>query len=73
LFAVVESGVTAVLYRGQWSEEEAIELGAVVAKLGGEVEGVEAIVTPLSEGVRHCVYLRKAFAVQKNLPQRRNV
>jgi hypothetical protein len=23
------------------------------------VEAVEAIVTPLSEGVRHCVYLRK--------------
>jgi 16S rRNA (guanine527-N7)-methyltransferase len=70
---LLKVGGTAVLYRGQWSEEEAIELEAAAKKLGGEVEAVEAIVTPLSEGVRHCVYLKKAFAMQKNLPQRREI
>ena len=63
----------AVLYRGQWTEEEAIALESVVTKLGGEVEAVEAVTTPLSEGIRHCVYLKKVLTAQKKLPQKRDI
>jgi 16S rRNA (guanine527-N7)-methyltransferase len=68
---LLKVGGTAVLYRGQWTEEEAIALDSAAKKLGGEVEAVEAIVTPLSEGVRHCVYLRKVAGMTQNLPLRR--
>jgi 16S rRNA (guanine527-N7)-methyltransferase len=70
---LLKVGGTAVLYRGQWTEAEAIALESAAKKLGGEVESVEAIVTPLSEGVRHCVSLRKVVGMTQNLPLRRNV
>jgi 16S rRNA (guanine527-N7)-methyltransferase len=70
---LLKVGGVAVLYRGQWTEEEAIALKSVVNKLGGEVEAVEAVTTPLSQGVRHCVYLKKVLTVQKKLPQRRDI
>jgi 16S rRNA (guanine527-N7)-methyltransferase len=56
---LLKVGGTAILYRGQWTDEEAIELQAALEKLGGELEQVEAFLTPLTQGVRHCVYLRK--------------
>lgn len=56
---LLKIGGTAVLYRGQWTAEEAIGLQTALEKLGGELEHVEAFLTPLSQGVRHCLYLRK--------------
>lgn len=70
---LLKVGGVAVLYRGQWTEEEAIALESVVTKLGGEVEAVESVTTPLSEGVRHCIYLKKVLTMQKKLPQRRDI
>ncbi len=70
---LLKVGGVAVLYRGQWTEEEAIALKSIVTKLGGEVEAVEAVTTPLSEGIRHCVYLKKVLTTQKKLPQRRDI
>jgi 16S rRNA (guanine527-N7)-methyltransferase len=70
---LLKVGGVAVLYRGQWTEAEAIALESVVIKLGGEVEAVEAVTTPLSEGIRHCVYLKKVFTTQKKLPQKRDI
>lgn len=52
-------GGLAVLYRGQWSEEEARSLRAAATLLGGEIEAVEAFKTPMTQGERHCIYLRK--------------
>ncbi|NJR41255.1 MAG: 16S rRNA (guanine(527)-N(7))-methyltransferase RsmG [Leptolyngbyaceae cyanobacterium CSU_1_4] len=70
---LLKVGGVAVLYRGQWTEEEAIALESIVTKLGGEVQAIEAITTPLSGGTRHCVYLKKVLTVQKKLPQRRDI
>jgi 16S rRNA (guanine527-N7)-methyltransferase len=70
---LLKVGGVAVLYRGQWAEAEAIALESAMKKLGGEVEGVEAIATPLTGGVRHCVFLRKVAGMPQNLPLRRNV
>jgi 16S rRNA (guanine527-N7)-methyltransferase len=70
---LLKVGGVAVLYRGLWTEEEAIAVESVVTKLGGEVEAVEAVTTPLSEGIRHCVYLKKVLTAQKKLPQIRDI
>jgi len=56
---LLKIGGTAVLYRGQWTAAEQTELQRAIARLGGVLESVEGFETPLSGGVRHCVYLRK--------------
>lgn len=70
---LLKVGGVAVLYRGQWTEEEAIALEPIVTKLGGEFEAIEAVITPLSHGIRHCIYLKKVLTAQKKLPQKRNI
>jgi 16S rRNA (guanine527-N7)-methyltransferase len=70
---LLKVGGVAVLYRGQWTEAEAIALKSTLNKLGGEFEAVEAVTTPLSEGIRHCIYLKKVSTMQKKLPQRRDI
>jgi 16S rRNA (guanine527-N7)-methyltransferase len=49
----------AVLYRGNWTVEEEKTLETTVKKLSGKIENIEKFTTPLSHGVRHCIYLRK--------------
>ncbi len=55
----LKNGGLAVLYRGNWTVEEEAELQSAIGHLGGTVESVEAFTTPVSQGARHCVYLRK--------------
>jgi 16S rRNA (guanine527-N7)-methyltransferase len=52
-------GGKAVLYRGNWSEEEEAILETITQNLGAKVEKIAKFFTPLSGGVRHCVYLKK--------------
>ncbi len=56
---LLKNGGLAVLYRGNWTVEEEAELQNAIGRLGGTVESVEAFTTPVSQGARHCVYLRK--------------
>lgn len=49
----------AVLYRGQWLETETQALTSAVQRLGGEIDRIEEFVTPFSQSIRHCVYLKK--------------
>lgn len=49
----------AILYRGSLADEELETLTIAARQLGGVVEWVEAFTTPLTQAVRHCVYLRK--------------
>lgn len=62
-------GGTAVLYRGQWSPAEAEALAPAVDQLGGEISGTEAYQTPLSDGVRHCIYLKKVTPTPERFPR----
>lgn len=57
--AFLKSGGLAVLYRGNWTTEEAETLQNAVKRLGGAIEKVEEFTTPLSNSIRHCVYIRK--------------
>lgn len=56
---LVKVGGIAVLYRGQWSHEEAQALRQAAGNLGASVLATQAWTTPLTQGQRHCVYLRK--------------
>jgi 16S rRNA (guanine527-N7)-methyltransferase len=56
----LKDGGLAILYRGHWTDEEAADLQPVIEKLRGKLESIEAFTTPLSQSVRHCLYLRKA-------------
>lgn len=49
----------AILYRGLLADSDLETLTTTAAQLGGTVEWVEAFTTPLTQAVRHCVYLRK--------------
>ena len=55
----LKTGGLAVLYRANWTKEEEINLENTAKKLGGKVENIEQFTTPLSHGMRHCIYLRK--------------
>jgi 16S rRNA (guanine527-N7)-methyltransferase len=56
---LVKIGGTAILYRGNWTEEEAASLEVAVAKLGGEISKIDRFTTPLSNSVRHCIWIHK--------------
>ncbi len=49
----------AILYRGQWTAAEQTELEQASQRWGGEVAQVSAFQTPLTQSIRHCIYLRK--------------
>jgi 16S rRNA (guanine527-N7)-methyltransferase len=52
-------GGTAILYRGQWSAADTINLEETVQLLGGKILEIASFKTPLSHGVRHCLYISK--------------
>ncbi|GFE67863.1 16S rRNA (guanine(527)-N(7))-methyltransferase RsmG [Chroococcus sp. FPU101] len=62
-------GGTAILYRGQWSEAENNCLKTAVELLGGEITLVHCFQTPLTQGIRHCVYLTKIAETSEIYPR----
>lgn len=59
----------AILYRGQWTDSDTTILQLAVEKLGGAIESIEGFVTPVSQSVRHCLYLRKVAATPIMFPR----
>lgn len=66
---LLKVGGIAILYRGQWTAEEAQQLIQATQQLGGEVLGVKPWQTPLTQGTRHCLYLRKSIPVSDEFPR----
>lgn len=66
---LVKVGGLAVLYRGHWSNEDTANLKSAVAKLGSKIELIYPWETPISQGVRHCIYLRKHSKTPKKFPR----
>lgn len=65
----VKPGGQAVLYRGQWTDEEASSLEKAVEQLGGAIAKVDAFTTPLTHGSRHCVYIEKVALTPADFPR----
>jgi 16S rRNA (guanine527-N7)-methyltransferase len=66
---LLKLGGTAILYRGQWLDQEAASLEAAVQPLGGVVDQVESFTTPFSQSVRHCIYLKKIQPTPARFPR----
>ncbi|NJK54992.1 MAG: 16S rRNA (guanine(527)-N(7))-methyltransferase RsmG [Pleurocapsa sp. SU_5_0] len=65
----VKKGGLAILYRGHWSDEDTASLAAAATQLGGKIELIHRWETPLSKGIRHCIYLRKISTTAKKFPR----
>ncbi|MBF2064736.1 MAG: 16S rRNA (guanine(527)-N(7))-methyltransferase RsmG [Calothrix sp. C42_A2020_038] len=59
----------AVIYRGTWAPEENLALGNAVEELGGVIEDIEEFTTPLTNSIRHCIYLRKVSHTPVKYPR----
>jgi len=66
---LLKIGGSAVLYRGQWTEAETRALESAVAVLGGAIDTIEAFTTPLTQGDRHCIYLKKIAPTPNEFPR----
>lgn len=60
----------AVLYRGQWSEDEAEVLQMALEQLGGVIVSTRRFELPLSGGERHYIYVQKLQATPQKFPRR---
>jgi 16S rRNA (guanine527-N7)-methyltransferase len=60
---------TAILYRGNWTDEEAESLVIAVAKLGGEITKIDQFTTPISNSIRHCIWLHKTANTHPYYPR----
>jgi len=56
---LVKPGGMVVLYRGNWTEEEQAALLNAIAPLNGEIGSIDSFTTPISQSIRHCIYLKK--------------
>lgn len=59
----------AIIYRGNWTEDETAALENAVEQLGGRIELIEKFTTPLSNSIRHCLYLRKVSNTAAKFPR----
>lgn len=66
---LLKMGGLAILYRGHWSDAEAEQLQGAIAQLGGRLESTIALATPMTQGVRHCLYLRKVASTPQQFPR----
>ncbi len=66
---LLKNGGLAVLYRGHWTDGEAEVLQSAVEQLGGAIESIEGFTTPLSNSIRHCLYLRKVASTPAEFPR----
>ncbi len=66
---LLKIGGIGILYRGQWSQEQTNNLSAISAKLGGELNLLKSLSTPLSQSTRHCLYLKKVGSTPAEYPR----
>ncbi|MEM6253450.1 MAG: 16S rRNA (guanine(527)-N(7))-methyltransferase RsmG [Cyanobacteria bacterium P01_D01_bin.156] len=66
---LLKKGGFAVLFRGQWSDEEEELFMGALDTLGGELVAICPWETPLSQGIRHCLYVKKVEKTDKEFPR----
>ncbi|GAB4207067.1 MAG: 16S rRNA (guanine(527)-N(7))-methyltransferase RsmG [Coleofasciculaceae cyanobacterium] len=68
----LKTGGLAILYRGHWTDEETESLKPIVEQLGGAIASIEGFTTPISNSIRHCIYLR-SYLAPKEVPIKKKV
>jgi 16S rRNA (guanine527-N7)-methyltransferase len=66
---LLKLGGMAILYRGNWTEEESQSLQLALEKLGGEITKIERFDTPISNSIRHCIWLQKISDTPSQYPR----
>jgi 16S rRNA (guanine527-N7)-methyltransferase len=66
---MLKIGGHAVLYRGQWSDEEDQTLKTAAELLGSEVTHINHFTTPLSQSTRTCITLTKRQTIDPAFPR----
>ena len=66
---LIKLGGTVILYRGNWTEEETASLELAVAKLGGAIAKIDRFTTPISDSIRHCIWLHKTADTHPYYPR----
>ncbi|MEH2328115.1 16S rRNA (guanine(527)-N(7))-methyltransferase RsmG [Nostoc sp.] len=66
---LLKQGGLAIIYRGNWTKEETTDLQNAVNQLGGVIELIEKFTTPLSDSIRHYLYVRKVANTALNFPR----
>jgi len=69
ILPLVKVGGLAILYRGYWEEEDTINLESAVDELGSAIELIHSQRTPITESIRHCIYLRKHSPIADKYPR----
>ena len=59
----------AVLFRGQWTDDEEDLFMGALDTLGGELVAICPWETPLTQGIRHCLYVKKIEKTDKEFPR----
>lgn len=65
----VKVGGFAILYRGHWQESDTAALETALELLGCSLKHIQQTKTPLSDSVRHCLYLYKHASTPKQFPR----
>lgn len=66
----VKVGGQVLLYRGHWTEAEAISCRRAAHELGGKVSAAHAFTTPITASVRHCIVVSKVKSTPRDYPRR---
>ncbi|WP_107669785.1 16S rRNA (guanine(527)-N(7))-methyltransferase RsmG [Cyanothece sp. BG0011] len=62
-------GGIGVLYRGNWTKAEESNLQTALKQLGGKIILVKQFQTPLTQSVRHFIYLKKVISTPRQFPR----
>ena len=57
----------AIIFRGQWTDEEEDLFMGALDTLGGELVAISSWETPLTHGIRHCLYVKKIEKIKNEL------
>jgi len=60
---------TAILYRGNWTQEEEDKSKKIAQLLGGNIEKIVNQNTPINKNIRHCIYVKKIGNTPKQYPR----
>ncbi|MGB7247477.1 MAG: 16S rRNA (guanine(527)-N(7))-methyltransferase RsmG [Phormidesmis sp.] len=62
-------GGQAVLFRGQWEREDTEAIAPVIDLLGGEITDIQRWQTPLTQSIRHCIFIHKDGPTPSDFPR----